>query len=43
VGGVLVGSALGDRVSGQALTRWFAVLVVATAVYTATEALGGLN
>jgi uncharacterized membrane protein YfcA len=43
VGGVLVGSALGDRVSGQALTRWFAVLVVATAVYTATEALVGLN
>ncbi len=37
--GVVLGSALGDRASSQALTRWFAALVVATAIYTATEAL----
>jgi uncharacterized membrane protein YfcA len=40
--GVLLGSALGERASGQTLTRWFAVLVVATAIYTATEALVAL-
>jgi uncharacterized membrane protein YfcA len=43
VAGVLVGSALGGRVSTQALTRWFAVLVVATAVYTAVKALAALT
>lgn len=41
--GVLVGGALGERVSTRALTRWFAVLVVATALYTATEALVALT
>lgn len=40
--GVLVGSALGERVSNEALTRWFAVLVVATALYTGGEALAAL-
>jgi hypothetical protein len=30
-------------VSVQALTRWFAVLVVATAAYTATAALVALT
>lgn len=40
--GVLVGSALGERASNRDLTRWFAVLVVATAIYTATEALTAL-
>jgi uncharacterized membrane protein YfcA len=41
--GVLIGSALGERLSIQALTRWFAVLVVATAAYTAIEALIALT
>lgn len=40
--GVLLGSALGERVSSEALTRWFAVLVVATALYTAGAALAAL-
>lgn len=42
VAGVLLGSALGERASGEAITRWFAVLVIATAVYTAAEALSAL-
>jgi uncharacterized protein len=37
--GVVLGSALGGRISGRLLTRWFALLVVATAIYTATKAL----
>lgn len=37
--GVGLGSFLGQRASGQNLTRWFAALVVATAAYTAVEAL----
>jgi hypothetical protein len=40
--GVLAGSALGDRLSSRALTRWFAALVVLTALYTAAEALAAL-
>ena len=40
--GVLLGSALGERASGETITRWFAVLVVATAIYTAVEALTAL-
>jgi uncharacterized protein len=41
--GVLLGSALGERIAGRMLTRWFALLVVATAIYTATEALVALG
>lgn len=41
--GVLLGSTLGHRTSTAALSRWFAVLVVATAIYTATQALIGLG
>lgn len=37
--GVVLGSALGERISSRMLTRWFALLVVLTAVYTATKAL----
>jgi uncharacterized membrane protein YfcA len=40
--GVGLGSVLGQRTSGQNLTRWFAALVVATAIYTAVEALVAL-
>ncbi len=40
--GVLFGSRLGERVSVDALTRWFALLVVATALYTGAEALASL-
>jgi uncharacterized membrane protein YfcA len=40
--GVLAGSALGDRASSRALTRWFAALVVLTALYTGGEALAAL-
>jgi uncharacterized membrane protein YfcA len=40
--GVLAGSRVGERVSTEALTRWFAVLVVATALYTGAEALAAL-
>lgn len=40
--GVLIGSALGERVSSATLTRWFAALVVATALYTGGEALTAL-
>ncbi|HVW47626.1 MAG TPA: sulfite exporter TauE/SafE family protein [Solirubrobacterales bacterium] len=43
VAGVLVGSAVGGRVSTPALTRWFALLVVATAVFTATKAVIALG
>lgn len=38
VAGVLAGSVVGERVSTRALTRWFALLVVATAIFTATKA-----
>jgi uncharacterized protein len=37
--GVVLGSALGERISSRVLTRWFALLVVATAIYTGTKAL----
>jgi len=37
--GVLVGSRVGTRVSHRTLTRWFAVFVVASAIYMGTEAL----
>lgn len=40
--GVLAGGALGERTSSEALARWFAVLVVATALYTGGEALVAL-
>jgi len=40
--GVLLGSRLGERVSTDALTRWFALLVLATALYTGAEALTSL-
>jgi uncharacterized protein len=40
--GVLLGGRLGERLSGEALTRWFALLVVATALYTGAEALAAL-
>jgi uncharacterized membrane protein YfcA len=40
--GVLLGSRLGERVSTEALTRWFALLVVATALYTGAQALAAL-
>lgn len=42
IAGVLLGSALGGRTSSDALTRWFAALVVATALYTGAEALTAL-
>jgi uncharacterized protein len=42
VAGVLAGSAFGGRVSSDTLIRWFAALVVVTAIYTATEALVAL-
>lgn len=41
--GVLFGTALGERVDGRSLTRWFALLVFATALYTATKALLALG
>lgn len=41
--GVLIGSALGERASSRTLTRWFAVLVIATALYTAVDALIALG
>jgi uncharacterized membrane protein YfcA len=40
--GVLAGGALSARISTEALTRWFAALVVVTALYTGAEALAGL-
>jgi uncharacterized protein len=40
--GVLLGSWLGERVSTDTLTRWFALLVLATALYTGGEALASL-
>lgn len=40
--GVLLGSVLGLRTSSEALTRWFAVLVVATALYTGGHALAAM-
>ncbi len=40
--GVLFGSALGRRTSHEALTRWFAALVVLTALYTGGKALAAL-
>lgn len=40
--GVLLGSALGGRLSTAVLTRWFAALVIATAIYTAGDALVAL-
>lgn len=43
VAGVLLGGLVGRRVSTRALTRWFAVLVLVTAAYTATEALIALG
>lgn len=42
VAGVLAGSALGERASSEALIRWFAALVVATALYTGAAALTAL-
>jgi uncharacterized membrane protein YfcA len=41
--GVVLGSALGKRIGGRMLTRWFALFVVATAIYTATKALVALG
>jgi hypothetical protein len=41
--GVVLGSALGERITGRTLTRWFALLVIATAIYTATKALVALG
>jgi uncharacterized membrane protein YfcA len=40
--GVLFGSALGKRASSEALTRWFAALVILTALYTGGKALAAL-
>jgi uncharacterized membrane protein YfcA len=40
--GVLIGAALGERASNRALTKWFAVLVILTALYTGCEALVAL-
>lgn len=40
--GVVLGTALGERVDGRGLTRSFALLVFATAIYTATKALVAL-
>ncbi|HEY2715406.1 MAG TPA: sulfite exporter TauE/SafE family protein [Solirubrobacterales bacterium] len=40
--GVAVGAGLGERASSRTLARWFFVLVVMTAVYTATKALTAL-
>jgi uncharacterized membrane protein YfcA len=42
VAGVLLGSTFGERISTAALTRWFAVLVVAAALYTAAQAISAL-
>jgi uncharacterized membrane protein YfcA len=41
--GVAVGAGLGERASSRTLTRWFFVLVVMTAIYTATKALTALT
>lgn len=41
--GVVLGSALGKRISGRMLTRWFALFVIATAIYTAAKALVALG
>lgn len=40
--GVLAGSALGERARSEALARWFALLVVVAALYTAGDALAAL-
>ncbi len=40
--GVLLGTSLGERISTAALTRWFAALVVLTALYTGAQALTAL-
>ena len=40
--GVLAGSALGERASSETVTRSFAILVVAIAIYTGGEALAAL-
>ena len=42
VAGVLLGAAFGERASQQAVTRWFAAIVIATALYTAADALTAL-
>lgn len=40
--GVLIGTRIGTRVSRRTLTRWFAVFVVLTAIFTGAEALASL-
>jgi uncharacterized membrane protein YfcA len=40
--GVLIGTRIGTRVSRRSLTRWFAVFVVLTAIFTGAEALVSL-
>ena len=40
--GVLLGSVFGERASQETVTRWFAVIVIATAIYTGAEALASL-
>ena len=40
--GVVLGSSLGERASSRTLTRWFAILVVLTALYTGGDALAAL-
>lgn len=42
VAGVLTGGRLAGKLDSQKLTRWFAALLVAVAVYTATRAVLGL-
>lgn len=40
--GALLGSVFGRRTSSRALTRWFAALIVATALYTGAAAMAAL-
>jgi uncharacterized membrane protein YfcA len=42
VAGVVLGGTFGSRLSGDHLARWFAALVVLTALFTGGKALGGL-
>jgi uncharacterized membrane protein YfcA len=43
VAGVLTGGRLAGKLDSERLTRWFAALLVAVAVYTATKAVLGLR
>lgn len=43
VGGVVVGGRIADRLDAERSLRWFAALLVAVAVYTASRAVLALT